>query len=137
MLGLWRTTGVVIAIDTNVIVRVLTGDDAEQLGRVRALLGREDLFVSTTVLLEAEWVLRKIYRLEAHPALEAFLGLPKMHLEQPQQVNHAFKLARQGFDFADALHHAAAAAAGCDSLLTFDRAFARLPETEPPPVRLL
>ncbi|WP_293903858.1 type II toxin-antitoxin system VapC family toxin [Phenylobacterium sp.] len=126
-----------IAIDTNLIVRALTGDDAEQSARVRALLGEEDLFVPTTVLLEAEWVLRTVYRLDASRAIEAFVGLPRIRLEHPQYVSHALKLARAGFDFADALHHAAAGAAGCDSFLTFDRELAKLPQTEAPPVRLL
>jgi predicted nucleic-acid-binding protein len=49
----------VLAIDTNVIIRYLTRDDAEQFAKANALIGAEDVFVCTTVLLETEWVLRR------------------------------------------------------------------------------
>ena len=129
-----------IAIDTNIVVRALTADDAAQTERVRALLEREQLFVSTTVLLETDWVLRRVYKLDAREvpeALEAFIALPQVRLEHPERARHALRLARQGFDFADAMHHAAASDAGCDSLVTFDQKLARLPAVERPPVRLL
>ncbi len=117
-----------IAIDTNVIVRGVTADDPEQTERVLALLqSGEDLFVATTVLLEAEWVLRKSYQLGARGApevIEAFVALPQVQLEHPKRVLAALRRAREGFDFADALHHAAAAEAGCESFATFDIALA-------------
>ena len=51
-----------LAVDTNVIVRYLTGDDAEQFAKASALIRSEDVYVCTTVLLETEWVLRRGYR---------------------------------------------------------------------------
>jgi predicted nucleic acid-binding protein len=50
-----------LAIDTNLIVRYLTGDHPEQSPKARALIDSEDVFVCTTVLLETEWVLRSVY----------------------------------------------------------------------------
>ena len=41
-----------IAIDTNVVVRFLVNDDPEQATRARRLIEAEDVFLSTTVLLE-------------------------------------------------------------------------------------
>ena len=127
-----------IAIDTNVLVRILTDDDPVQAARARALLDHEQLFVSTTILLEVAWVLRSSYRYVAGripEAIEAFIALPQVHLEHPARASHALKLARQGYDFADALHHAGAAEAGCKAFVTFDRDLSKL--SEPPPVRLL
>jgi predicted nucleic-acid-binding protein len=43
-----------VAVDTNVVVRLLVNDDAAQAGRARALFEREQVFVSPTVLLETE-----------------------------------------------------------------------------------
>lgn len=129
---------ILIAIDTNIVIRALTNDDPRQAERVRALFDREQLFVSTTVLLEVSWVLRSSYSYaasRASDALEAFIALPQVHLEHPDRARHALRLARQGYDFADALHHAGAADAGCEGFATFDRDLARLQED--PAVRLL
>ena len=127
-----------IAIDTNIVIRALTDDDVAQTERVRALLAEEQLFVATTVLLETVWVLRSSYKVTGQrlaDALEAFIALPQVHLERPERVRTALRQVRQGYDFADALHHASAADAGCDAFVTFDRDFARLRDA--PAVRLL
>ena len=49
------------AIDTNVVVRYLTGDDPVQAPKARAAVDAGPVFASTTVLLESEWVLRSVY----------------------------------------------------------------------------
>ena len=49
------------AVDTNVVVRYLTGDDPGQAARAKAAIDAGDVFVSTTVLLESAWVLRSVY----------------------------------------------------------------------------
>lgn len=51
-----------LAVDSNVIVRNLTREHAEQFAKARALILGEDVYVCTTVLLETEWVLRRGYR---------------------------------------------------------------------------
>ena len=112
------------AIDTNVVVRYLTGDHPEQAARARAVLDAGDVFVGTTVLLESEWVLRSVYglaRAEVAAALRAFAGLPGIELESPAVLAEALDHAEKGMDFADALH--LGAAARCEALLTFDRRF--------------
>jgi predicted nucleic-acid-binding protein len=54
----------VIALDTNLVVRLLTRDDHAQALRARALIEAGAAFVPRTVVLETEWVLRTIYRFE-------------------------------------------------------------------------
>ena len=49
------------AVDTNVVVRYLTGDQPEQAARAREVFRAGQVFVSTTVLLESDWVLRSVY----------------------------------------------------------------------------
>ena len=112
------------AIDTNVLVRYLTGDEPEQAARARTAIDAGDVFVSTTVLLESEWVLRSVYDFagsEVAAALRAFSGLPGVSVENPALLTEALDLAEKGMDFADALH--LGAAAGCETMLTFDRRF--------------
>lgn len=111
-----------LAVDTNVIVRYLTRDDAEQFASVDALIRDEDVYVSTTVLLETEWVLRRGYRFNLSrvaAALRAFAGLPQVTLEDPPAIAKALDWLERGMDFADALH--LAKAEGCDAFITFDR----------------
>lgn len=115
-----------LAIDTNVVVRYLTGDHPRQSAKARAVIDHEDVFVATTVLLETEWVLRSVYgflpdRLAA--SLTAFAGLPNVTLEKPTSAAKALAWARQGMDLADALH--LAGAEGCEAFVTFDRDFAK------------
>ena len=48
------------SIDTNVLVRFLTSDDPGQYAKARTLFEREAIFISDTVILETEWVLRTV-----------------------------------------------------------------------------
>ncbi len=121
-----RSDGGMRAIDTNVIVRYLTGDDPQQAEKVRALIGHEPVFVARTVLLEVEWVLRGVYELPSKQiisALRALAGLPDVSVEDPALVAQAMNWSDAGMDFADALHLAAATC--CKSFLTFDKRLAR------------
>jgi predicted nucleic acid-binding protein len=107
-------------------VRFITGDHPEQSASARALIEAEDVYVATTVLLEAEWVLRRVYGLAARSiakALRQFGGLPHVTFENPASVAQALDWVDGGLDFADALH--LAHARGCDGFVSFDRNFAR------------
>lgn len=115
-----------LAIDTNIIVRYLTGDHPQQSPKVKALIDREDVFVCTTVLLESEWVLRSVYGFpagDASKALGAFAGLPNVTVEDAALASKALDWAARGMDFADALH--LAKAQGCDAFVSLDRRLAR------------
>lgn len=112
------------AVDTNIIVRYLAGDDPGQAARARAVVDAGNVFVGTTVLLETDWVLRSVYGLAPEhvaDALSAFSGLPGVTLENPTLVAGALASVKKGMDFADALH--LGAAAKCEAMLTFDRRF--------------
>lgn len=112
---------VVRAIDTNVLVRFLTKDDPKQYVKARALIEGGDIFVATTVLLEAEWVLRSGYeyaRIDIISALRSFGGLVGVKLENPLATAQALEWADAGMDFADALHLASSSQYG--SFHTFD-----------------
>lgn len=114
------------AIDTNVVVRYLIGDDPRQAAKAKAAVDQGNVFVGTTVLLESDWVLRSVYGLargEVAAALRAFSGLPGVTVEDPDLLMRALDRTEMGMDFADALH--LGAAAHCETMLTFDRGFVR------------
>ena len=116
------------AVDTNVVVRYLTGDDPEQALKARHLIDHDVVFVTRTVLLEVEWVLRGVYDFPMDrivPALRGFAGLPGVTVEDAPLAAQALDWAASGMDFADALHLAGAGAGGCDGFATFDKHLVR------------
>ena len=124
------------AIDANVVVRYLTGDDPVQAPRARAAVDAGPVHASTTVLLESEWVLRSVYGFagpEVARALRDFAGLPGVSVENPGPLAEALHRAERGMDFADALH--LGAASRCEAMLTFDRRFIETAKDGPVPVR--
>ncbi|WP_426424666.1 type II toxin-antitoxin system VapC family toxin [Bradyrhizobium genosp. A] len=119
-----------LAIDTNLIVRYLTGDHAKQSVRARALIDGEPVFVAITVVLEVEWVLRSAYAYEAADvarALRVFAGLPTVTVEDGAMVAEALDLAEKGMDFADALH--LTRTGHCEGFVTFDRTLVKAAKT--------
>jgi len=111
-----------LAVDTNLIVRLLANDDAAQTRRAAALFASEQLFISKTVLLESESVLRFSYELPAKTILQALrniVGLPNVMVEQQREIAEALDGFERGLDFADALHLAGGRRAG--RFATFDK----------------
>ncbi len=96
-----------IGIDTNLLVRFLTNDDPKQSRYAEKLIKGNMIFISKSVLLETEWVLRYAYELDAIVILNAFeslLGLPHITVEDPACIIKTMQWYSQGFDFADAMH---------------------------------
>lgn len=111
-----------LAIDTNVVVRYLTGDDPDQAARARTLVDNSQVFAGDTVILECDWVLRSAYGYGARQvadALRRFAGLPTVTLESPERIARALDMVDRGVDFADALH--VTRADHCEGFVTFDR----------------
>ena len=110
-----------IAIDTSILVRLVTRDDDAQAKRAAGLFEREQIYVGKTVLLETEWVLRFSYELSRSVILNALknsVGLPQVTVEDSPAVAEALDLFETGMDFADALHLASSREAA--HFATFD-----------------
>lgn len=115
-----------IGLDTNVVVRVLIRDEPSQTKRALELFESEALWMSKTVLLETEWVLRSAYSLSRGEILEGIrklLGYPHVKVEDRLVVLRALHWSESGLDFADALHLASVGPA--DRFATFDGPLAR------------
>jgi len=115
-----------IAVDTNVLVRFLVRDNAKQAARAAELIRGNEIWISKTVLLETEWVLRSLYGFSPERlagALRALAGLGTIFLEDEAAVAKALDWFKEGLDFADALH--LASAGNATRFATFDRKLAR------------
>lgn len=113
-----------IAIDTNVIVRLLTKDDAAQYEASKTLFETKHIYLPDTVILETEWVLRFAYDFEPPQICHAFrqlFGLANVHLSNESIVAQAIDWHEQGLDFADAFH--LALSQHTQSFKTFDEKF--------------
>jgi predicted nucleic-acid-binding protein len=116
-----------LAVDTNVIVRIVTDDDPEQSSRAIALFQRENILLTKSVLLETEWVLRFSYKLSRETivsALRKVVGLRQVEVENIGVIAQALNWHERGMDFADALHLASSTKA--IGFATFDQKLARM-----------
>ncbi len=115
-----------VAVDTNVLVRLLTDDDRAQTAAARDLFAREQIWVAKTVLLETGWVLRSLYKFEEgaiREALEKLLGLANVEVEDAPAVIAALGLMGHGIDLADAMHVSSRPRDA--AFATFDESFLR------------
>ena len=115
-----------LAVDTNVVVRYLVIDDDPQRARATEIVENGPIFVSVSVILECEWVLRSVYGFTRSQIVGAFRGLfgaPGVEVGDAVSVERAMRLADGGLDLADALH--LAQAGHCEAFVTFDKALAR------------
>ena len=60
-----------LAVDTDVIVRLLTGDNERQSVTAKALFDSQRIWIAKTVLIETDWVLRNHYGLPAPDVRQA------------------------------------------------------------------
>lgn len=119
-----------IALDTNVLLRLLLRDDAAQAERAQALFDANaerdgTLFVSDVVVAELVWVLRGRYALGTEliaKALRGLTGNATLAWQSPAAMAGAIDLYEGGsVDFADCLLAALAQERGCEATATFDR----------------
>lgn len=114
------------AVDTNVLVRLLTADDARQTAAARSLLSTEPIWISKTVLLETSWVLRSQYGFDDRVIVSAFaklLGLDSVQVEDELSTTAALSLTAHGIELADALHLSSRPPGA--AFVSFDRSFVR------------
>ena len=122
-------------LDTNVIVRFLMKDDAEQAAAATKAFAEFTTaapgVVCREVLVELVWVLQKIYRLprtDIADAIEGLLSAREIVVESADQIAVAVdRLRKGGAGFADQMIALAGQGAGCQATVTFDRKAAGLP----------
>jgi predicted nucleic-acid-binding protein len=126
----------VIGIDTNVLVRYLTQDDAAQARRVDAFVSEAveagtALHIDDLVLCELVWVLRGAYRFSkptVASALDKIMSTALFSFDDRDLLNGALDEYRDGAgDFADYVIGRRNSRAGSQHTVTFDRSLADSP----------
>lgn len=125
-----------VAIDTNVLVRLLVRDDESQFAVAQRLVQnaqaqQQPVLIVLLVLLETEWVLRSRYRHSKEVILQALTNLLEsedVRIDDEAVLEEALHLWKaHSTEFADCLITAKTARLGCEHLATFDAAASRLP----------
>ena len=125
-----------IGLDTNVLVRYLTQDDAAQSRRVDTLVAQAvdadtRLHVDDIVLCELVWVLRGAYRFSkptVASALDKIMSTALFSFDDRDLLRGALDEYREGAgDFADYVIGRRNTRAGCQQTVTFDRSLGDSP----------
>ena len=114
-----------IGLDTNILIRIAINDVPEQSRIARQLLKDNVGFISKTVLLEAEWVLRSAYKIHRIAISEFFSKLLESEnavIEDHYAIERTLRWYAEGADFADALH---LSSCNASTFHTFDQSFCR------------
>lgn len=132
-----------IAVDTNVLLRYLLGDDEAQAERSRRLFESDErILITDVVLAESVWTLigrrYRATKTDVVAVVEKLLQEPNVCFEDDEVIWSSLQAYRQtATDFADALivHKALKTAAIDDELnavYTFDTTALQLPNTAMP-----
>ena len=118
------------AVDTNVLVRLITRDDARQTASAESYVGK-GAWVSVLALAEATWVLASVYELSSNElarAIEMLLNHRDLVVQDSDTVAAALDLfrAKPALGFSDCLMLQLARKAGHLPLGTFDRNLAKV-----------
>ena len=123
----------------NVLVRWLCADELSQYTQVKTLFEtarskQNYFFVSITVLLELEWVLRLRYQFDQQKicyAFNALLETKEILFQDESAIEYALFLYKQATaDFADCIHAAIAVLYKHNPLLSFDIKAARMTDIQ-------
>lgn len=122
------------AVDTNVLVRLLARDDADQVHAAEVFINK-GAWVSHLVLAETFWVLASVYdlsRTQIATAIEMLLNHRELCLQDADVVTAALDHYRRraAVDFSDCLVLEIARKAGHLPVATFDRSFAKLDDVQ-------
>jgi predicted nucleic-acid-binding protein len=124
-----------ISLDTNVLVRLLTNDEPKQVRLARkaldlALAEGKTIWVGAVVLCELVWVLQGLYKYDKKQiitALDALLKFSGIEVQSPHLVKKALDvLAASSADFADIVLGLLSLDAGAEYVLTFDKKASKL-----------
>ncbi len=122
-----------IGLDTNVLVRYITQDDAKQSARASTLIeGLDDTspgFVTLVTIVELAWVLESSYnfsRQQFATVMQTLMAVDAIKLDRAATVASAVRsYISSNADFSDCLIERLSVNAGCQKTMTFDKAAAK------------
>ena len=118
------------AIDTNVLIRYITGDNKAQLKKATQLIeSGEPKLINPIVLVELSWVLSSVYSLSRKTIAETLKDINSCGFflfRRPKPVTAAIDHFASGYDLADAMIVNLNTEDGAPTTYTFDKKAARL-----------
>jgi predicted nucleic-acid-binding protein len=123
-----------LAVDTNVLVRLIARDDAAQARAAEHIVAK-GAWVSHLILAETIWVLDSVYELPRDriaTAVQMLLNHQDLTLQDGDVVRAALTQFQEHprVEFSDCLALGIARKAGHLPLATFDRDYAKLPDVQ-------
>ncbi|KAA0700484.1 type II toxin-antitoxin system VapC family toxin [Neorhizobium sp. P12A] len=112
-----------VVVDTNVLVRMFTGDDPRQSEIAERFLLSNEIVIPNQTLCELIWVLRRLYKFtaaELRLAIEELLQTERIILDRAAVAN-GIDFMDAGGDFADGIIAAEGLRLGGEFFATFDR----------------
>lgn len=123
-----------VLLDTNVVIRHLTGDPPEMARRATRFLATEtELVLVDVVLAECVYVLESVYEVDRPRIAEmmrAALAMATISADTELFLRTLEIYELDRLDFADAYLVAAAELTGVESIVSFDKALDRMPSVE-------
>jgi predicted nucleic-acid-binding protein len=122
-------------VDTNVLIRHLTGDPPAMARRAtRFLAAAEELLLADLIVAECVYVLESFYEVGRERVAEmmrAAIAMPSMRVVDPDLLLRALELyERQRLDFAEAYLVACAELTGAGGVASFDEAIDAIPSVD-------
>ncbi len=129
-----------ISVDTNVLVRAMTGDDAVQGAIAKRELARaETVAIAASALCELVWVLGRAYRVataDIAAEIRLLVCTPNVEVDRPV-VEAGLALLEAGGDFADGVIAYEGRWLGGESFVSFDKKAVELMRAQGQPARQL
>ena len=129
-----------IIADTNVLLRAIVGDDAEQSKVALDILTEASLVaISPQALCELVWVLDRSYgvqRIDIARVVRSLLETSNVVVDRAL-AQHGLNFLEQGGDFADGVIAFSGRMMGGEEFVSFDRKAVRIVEADGQPARLL
>lgn len=128
-----------VAVDTNIVIRLITGDDTKQLEIATQLVENSGIWIGQTVTLETAWVLEHLYGInisEIRTSLRNLTETEGVTFESEDCVLDALALTENGVEISDALH-LAFSSNSLAYFYTFDKNFHRRASKTGNPIKLL
>ena len=121
-------------VDTNIVIRHLTGDPPDMAARATAFLGTEELLLADLLVAETVYVLESFYkapRSQIADAMRSLIAFPSIVTVNPALLLRAIEVYEvDRLDFAEAYLVANAESTGVDRVASFDKALDRVRTVE-------
>ena len=99
-----------IIIDTNIILRYLLNDNVELSKKAVEIIDNNNVYIPTEVIIEACYVLKKVYNVEKekiYDTIEELLKLDNIHFQNAETIKLAFKTySKKNLDIVDCMLYA-------------------------------